>query len=104
MDENLEQRIRERAYEIWENEGRPEGRGDEHWDQARMEYAEARDEQAQTAGSPGQVSQFGAVSDSNGEPPETGGWAGRGEQPAIAGATGGKMPETGGPAGGTTAA
>lgn len=29
-----EERIRRRAHEIWEREGRPEGREREHWDQA----------------------------------------------------------------------
>ena len=28
------QKIRERAYELWEREGRPEGRHDDHWHQA----------------------------------------------------------------------
>jgi len=42
MAGNLEQRIRERAYEIWEEEGCPEGRGDEHWQRALAEYEEAR--------------------------------------------------------------
>lgn len=36
MSEN-EEKIRQRAYEIWEREGRPEGRGHEHWSQARRE-------------------------------------------------------------------
>jgi Protein of unknown function (DUF2934) len=30
-----EQRIRTRAYRIWEEEGRPEGRAEVHWDMAR---------------------------------------------------------------------
>lgn len=30
-------RIRERAYELWESEGRPDGRHEEHWQQARRE-------------------------------------------------------------------
>ena len=30
----MEQRIRERAQQIWEDEGRPEGRADIHWQQA----------------------------------------------------------------------
>lgn len=46
MADDLEQRIRERAYEIWENEGCPEGRGDEHWRLACAEYEEARAEAA----------------------------------------------------------
>lgn len=33
---DIERRIRERAYRIWEEEGRPEGREQEHWEQARF--------------------------------------------------------------------
>ena len=32
-----EQRIRDRAYELWEAKGRPEGQEAEHWAQARDE-------------------------------------------------------------------
>ncbi len=32
-----EDRIRRRAHAIWEREGRPEGRHQEHWEQARRE-------------------------------------------------------------------
>jgi hypothetical protein len=32
-----EDRIRRRAYEIWEREGRPHGREQEHWDRAVQE-------------------------------------------------------------------
>ncbi len=32
-----EERIRRRAHEIWEREGRPEGREQDHWFQARRE-------------------------------------------------------------------
>jgi hypothetical protein len=34
-DRDLERRIRERAFEMWEAEGRPEGRADEYWHRAR---------------------------------------------------------------------
>jgi hypothetical protein len=34
-----EQRIRERAHQIWEREGRPEGKSDEHWQRAQAEIA-----------------------------------------------------------------
>jgi DUF2934 family protein len=34
-----EQRIRERAYQIWEHAGRPEGKSAEHWLQAEAEIA-----------------------------------------------------------------
>ncbi len=40
MDEQ-EAKIRRRAYEIWEAEGRPEGREDEHWARAAAELREA---------------------------------------------------------------
>ena len=39
MDEELQKRIRERAHQLWEEEGRPEGRADEHWARARAELA-----------------------------------------------------------------
>lgn len=41
MSVTSEQQIRERAYQIWENEGRPEGRSDEHWRIAASEFAPA---------------------------------------------------------------
>lgn len=55
MTGDIERRIRERAYEIWESEGRPEGRSEDHWKQARAEFgdaaAEARqDTQVEAAG------------------------------------------------------
>ncbi len=34
-DEQREQRIRERAYSLWEGAGSPEGQADEHWHRAR---------------------------------------------------------------------
>ena len=33
-DRSEERAIRERAYIIWEHEGRPEGRAEEHWQSA----------------------------------------------------------------------
>jgi hypothetical protein len=35
-----EQRVRERAYRIWEEEGRPSGKEKEHWERARTEIEE----------------------------------------------------------------
>ena len=47
MDED---RIRDRAYAIWEREGCPDGRHDAHWEQARRELLDeerqARERQA----------------------------------------------------------
>lgn len=37
MQGDREERIRRRAYEIWEREGQPEGRGEAHWAQACAE-------------------------------------------------------------------
>ncbi len=35
--DDRERRVRDRAYEIWEQEGRPSGRESEHWAQAERE-------------------------------------------------------------------
>jgi hypothetical protein len=32
-------KVRERAYQLWEAEGRPDGRHEEHWYQAERELA-----------------------------------------------------------------
>jgi Protein of unknown function (DUF2934) len=37
MEQSLEMRIRERAYEIWSAHGRPDGRADEYWLTAERE-------------------------------------------------------------------
>lgn len=37
-----EKAIRERAHALWEHEGRPHGRHDAHWEQARREIEETR--------------------------------------------------------------
>ena len=37
MSEQREQAIRERAYALWEQDGRPEGRSLAHWSQAEAE-------------------------------------------------------------------
>ncbi|WP_109117095.1 DUF2934 domain-containing protein [Azospirillum sp. TSO22-1] len=39
MAEDLEDRIRRRAHQIWEREGRPEGRHKDHWTLAKEEIA-----------------------------------------------------------------
>ena len=38
---DFETRIRDRAYALWERAGRPDGRADEFWGQARAEEARA---------------------------------------------------------------
>ncbi|MEW5729110.1 MAG: DUF2934 domain-containing protein [Pseudomonadota bacterium] len=39
MDEIPDDKIRERAHHIWEREGRPDGRDQDHWQMARTELA-----------------------------------------------------------------
>lgn len=39
MSQGPDHHIRQRAYEIWEEEGRPEGREAEHWRRAEEEFA-----------------------------------------------------------------
>lgn len=40
MEREIEDRVRERAFELWETEGRPEGRDVEHWLDAERELGE----------------------------------------------------------------
>src|SRR3954469_10101730 len=50
-----EQRIRVRAYAIWEGEGRHDGQAEEHWRQAELEIEQAlRSAEAQAAEAPEQ--------------------------------------------------
>ena len=42
--DDLTQRIRDRAYQIWIDEGRPIGREREHWEQAAHELGAGRDD------------------------------------------------------------
>jgi hypothetical protein len=42
MNTAIEERIRTRAYDLWEAEGRPEGREVDHWLQAVQELVEER--------------------------------------------------------------
>ena len=36
-----ESRIRDRAYQLWEDQGKPEGKHEEHWHQAERELSPA---------------------------------------------------------------
>ena len=44
-----EERIRQRAFELWEEAGRPEGKEYTHWIRARKEIAEEREREARSA-------------------------------------------------------
>lgn len=58
MDSDKNEQIKARAYQIWENEGRPHGRQDEHWHKAAEEIGAAS-----TAGNTGSVSHPGMMGD-----------------------------------------
>jgi hypothetical protein len=62
MDEQKEQdRIRRRAYEIWEREGSPEGRAEEFWQQA-ITSIDAEDSPGEGGG------QSSSIADADGAP------------------------------------
>jgi hypothetical protein len=44
--DDLHERVRRRAYELWESQGRPAGREYDHWLQAEREVAAAPRQQA----------------------------------------------------------
>jgi len=41
---DIEQKVRERAYKIWEDEGRVEGAHDDHWTRAQEQHGLAEQE------------------------------------------------------------
>jgi hypothetical protein len=44
--DDLQERVRRRAYELWEGEGRPAGREHDHWFQAEREVVTTRRQHA----------------------------------------------------------
>jgi len=40
--ESLDQIVQDRAYSLWEQEGRPDGRADEHWQRAQEQHLQER--------------------------------------------------------------
>jgi hypothetical protein len=46
MNSNVEQKIRQRAHQIWEEEGKPLGQERAHWDRASREIAEETEDHA----------------------------------------------------------
>ncbi|MBC8748567.1 MULTISPECIES: DUF2934 domain-containing protein [Paraburkholderia] len=39
-NDSREEKVRVRAYQLWEKDGSPEGRADEYWEQARIQIDE----------------------------------------------------------------
>lgn len=60
MNIDLEQTVRERAYGIWEREGRVHGRHEEHWHAAKLELSVAAPD----------ASSIAVPAASGGEPPK----------------------------------
>ena len=56
-----EERIRERAHQLWEQEGCPEGRGAEHWERASREI-DAAETNSASIGRPQQAHEVEASS------------------------------------------
>jgi hypothetical protein len=59
MDSDKEDLIQRRAYAIWEKEGRPEGRHDDHWRRANEEMHGLEDAPNQTSDTPAHVAPAG---------------------------------------------
>jgi Protein of unknown function (DUF2934) len=55
MDTPAQDQIRNRAYELWEQHGRPEGRQDEFWRQAERELQRMMDRGDPAQGSPDDI-------------------------------------------------
>lgn len=76
MDQDHQERIRQRAHAIWESEGRPEGRDAHHWSQAEQELRSQTGEGDQT----GSGDQSGGVQPGSGQGGEAGGDLGSASQ------------------------
>ncbi|MCP1169594.1 DUF2934 domain-containing protein [Limimaricola litoreus] len=53
MADDREERIRKRAYELWERDGSPEGQNDAHWHEAAREIDAQMQDESRTAGDTG---------------------------------------------------
>jgi hypothetical protein len=59
QDEDREQRIRERAFQLWIEDGRPFGKAEEHWERARVEIEGQKDKSGETVATPPKDAAFG---------------------------------------------
>ena len=50
LEKELDERVRKRAYEIWLEEGQPEGREVDHWFRAKQELTPAAEDLKLAAG------------------------------------------------------
>ena len=61
MAADRQERIRHRAYALWEREGRPEGRAAEHWQIAAQEIEEEDRQADRAAAAPASVGEEGGT-------------------------------------------
>ena len=59
MESDKEELIRRRAYALWEKEGRPAGRHDDHWQRASKEMHGLEDAPQHTPDKPAHVAPAG---------------------------------------------
>lgn len=64
----FEQRIRERAHQIWMEEGQPEGRDEAHWQMARELVAQQEGQRLATEPNPAAKGKQRATRDDSAEP------------------------------------
>jgi hypothetical protein len=50
MNDEREERVRRRAYQLWEDDGAPEGKADEYWGRAEKQVAAEYDAEGETPG------------------------------------------------------
>jgi hypothetical protein len=85
MPPERDEQIRQRAYEIWEREGRPHGRDEEHWrmavDELVGEFREARFTQPVPAARATETAK--PDKPASAEPPKPAGGSGDATQPAA---------------------
>jgi Protein of unknown function (DUF2934) len=55
MQEQLERKIRDRAYQLWEQSGKPDGKERDFWRQAEIELQGAADRGDPAHGSPDDI-------------------------------------------------
>ena len=67
MAKERSEALRQKAYEIWEREGRPEGMHDDHWTRAEQELEQDRNEKPKASRArktaPGAEETVGVVAD-----------------------------------------
>ncbi|CAM2149753.1 DUF2934 domain-containing protein [Paraburkholderia tropica] len=49
MNDEREERIRRRAYQLWEDDGSPEGKADEYWGRAEKQVAAEYDAEGEVS-------------------------------------------------------